>query len=272
RVLEENTELKDQLKEMKFPQKEFFSFLTSDAVELNGWMIKPKDFDKKKKYPVYMFVYGGPGSQTVINTWKGNEYMWCQYLTERGYIVVSVDNRGTGARGEKFKKVTYLNLGMWELHDQIEAAKYLGRQTYVDSDRIGIWGWSYGGYMSSLCITKGADVFKLAVAVAPVTHWKFYDTIYTERFMRTEQENEQGYEDSAPINFVDLLKGKYLIIHGTADDNVHFQNTVEMVDALTNANKQFDLFFYPNRKHGIGGGTTRLHIYTKITDFVLNNL
>jgi dipeptidyl-peptidase-4 len=193
-------------------------------------------------------------------------------LVQNGYIVVSVDNRGTGARGQEFKKMTYLELGKYETMDQISAAKYLGNQAYVDADRIGIFGWSYGGYMSSLCLFKGADVFKSAIAVAPVTNWKWYDTIYTERYMRTEKENESGYKDNSPVNFTDLMKGKYLLVHGVADDNVHFQNTAEMVNALIRSNKQFDTYFYPNRNHGIFGGTTRLHLYNKMTDFIYENL
>ena len=193
-------------------------------------------------------------------------------LAQNGYIVVSVDNRGTGARGQEFKKMTYLELGKYETMDQIAAAKYLGNQSYVDADRIGIFGWSYGGYMSSLCLFKGADVFKSAIAVAPVTNWKWYDTIYTERYMRTEKENESGYKDNSPVNFTDLMKGKYLLVHGVADDNVHFQNTAEMVNALIRSNKQFDTYFYPNRNHGIYGGTTRLHLYNKMTNFIYENL
>lgn len=235
-------------------------------------MIKPPDFDPKKKYPVMMYVYGGPGSQTVTDSWDGRGYIWYQYLSRQGYIIASVDNRGTGKRGEEFKKMTYLFLGKYETIDQIEAARYLGGLRFVDNKRIGIWGWSYGGYMSALCITKGSDVFKMAIAVAPVTHWKFYDTIYTERFMRTPAENSKGYEEGSPINFVDKLEGKFLIIHATADDNVHFQNTVEMIGALIQANKQFDTAIYPNKNHGINGSTTRLQLYTMMTNFILEHL
>ena len=219
-----------------------------------------------------MFVYGGPGSQTVKDGWNSRNFLWHQLLVQKGCIVVSVDNRGTGARGVDFKKCTYKELGKLETIDQIEAAKYLATLPYVDKDRIGIWGWSYGAYMTSLCMTKGADYFKLGIAVAPVTNWRFYDTIYTERFMQTPQENPDGYDDNSPINHVEKLKGKYLLIHGTADDNVHYQNTIEMVNALVKANKQFDLFVYPDRNHGIYGGNARLHLYTKMTDFILENL
>ena len=219
-----------------------------------------------------MDVYGGPGSQTVLNQYSPGDITWYQMLAQKGYIIASVDNRGTGARGEEFKKITYLQLGKYETIDQIEAAKYFASQSYVDSARIGIWGWSYGGFMSTLCITKGADVFHMAIAVAPVTNWRYYDNIYTERFMRKPQDNASGYDDNSPINFADKLKGKYLVIHGTGDDNVHVQNTMDMVNALTKANKQFEMFLYPNKNHGIYGGKTRLNLYTKMTDFILKNL
>lgn len=272
RVLKSNQTLKDTLGLYNISMKEFFKFKTSENIWLNGWMIKPQFFDTTRKYPVFMFVYGGPGSQTVENMWGGGNDLWYQYLAQKGYIVVSVDNRGTGARGSEFKKCTYKELGKLETIDQIEAAKYLGSLSYVDKNRIGIQGWSYGGYMSSLCITKGAEFFKMAIAVAPVTNWRFYDSIYTERYMQTPQENPAGYDDNSPINHVDKLKGKYLLIHGTADDNVHFQNSVEMVNSLVKANKQFDLFFYPDKNHGIYGGNARLHLYSMMTDFILENL
>jgi dipeptidyl-peptidase 4 len=217
-------------------------------------------------------VYGGPGSQQVLNRWKGQDYWWFQLLAQKGYIVACVDNRGTGARGAEFQKMTYQQLGKYETLDQIEAAKYLGKQPYIDAARIGIFGWSYGGYMSSLCILKGNDVFKSAIAVAPVTNWKWYDSVYTERFMRTTQENAAGYRENSPVYFADKLKGNYLLVHGIADDNVHFQNSAEMVNALVKANKQFDTYYYPNRNHGIYGGNTRLHLYTKMTNFLLEKL
>ena len=218
-----------------------------------------------------MYVYGGPGSQTVKNSWGGANYLWYQMMTQKGYIVVSVDNRGTGARGEKFKKITYKQLGKYETEDQISAAKWLANESYVDVDRIGIWGWSYGGYMSSLCLFKGYDVFKTAMAVAPVTNWKYYDSIYTERYMQTPEENS-GYDENSPITHVDSLQGNYLLVHGTGDDNVHFQNSIEMVTALQKANKQFDFMMYPNKNHGIYGGNTRLHLFQKLTDYVEENL
>ncbi|UTW62678.1 S9 family peptidase [bacterium SCSIO 12741] len=271
RNLVDNQKLKDLLANYNLSPKEFFSFETSEKVTLNGWMIKPPNFDASKKYPVLMYVYGGPGSQTVQDSWGGSNFLWYQMMAQKGYLIVSVDNRGTGARGQDFKKMTYLQLGKYETMDQIEAAKYLQNQPYVQADRIGIWGWSYGGYMSSLCLFKGSDIFKMAMAVAPVTNWKFYDTIYTERYMRTPEENS-GYEENSPISHVKKLKGKYLLIHGTADDNVHFQNSVEMVSALQKENKQFDLMIYPDKNHGIYGGKTRLHLFTLLTDYVERNL
>lgn len=271
RVLKDNSALLETLAEYDFSFKEFFKFTTSEGVELNGWMIKPPGFDPDKKYPVLMNVYGGPGSQTVRNSWSAN--MWSQMLAQKGIILVSVDNRGTGARGEEFKKMTYMQLGKYETIDQIEAAKYLGSLDYVDSTRIGIWGWSYGGYMSSLCITKGAEYFNMAIAVAPVTNWRYYDNIYTERYMRTPQENPDGYDNNSPINHVSELKGKYLIIHGTADDNVHLQNTMDMITALVDANKQFEMQLYPNSNHGIyTGPNTTMHLYTRLTNFIYDNL
>ncbi len=272
RVLEENAGIAKLQKSYNTSPVEFFSINTEKGVELNAWMIKPPNFKKGNKYPVLMHVYGGPGSQTVQDKFGGFNYWWHQMLAQKGYIVVSVDNRGTGARGEEFKKMTYKELGKYETIDQINAAKYLSKQPYVDGDRIGIWGWSYGGYMSSLCLLKGNDVFKTAIAVAPVTNWKWYDTIYTERYMRTSKENPTGYADNSPVYFADQLKGNYLIVHGMGDDNVHFQNTAEMVNALVMANKQFDTYFYPNRNHGIYGGPTRLHLYNKMTSFLLEKL
>jgi dipeptidyl-peptidase-4 len=271
RDLETNEELIKKMEAYNFQEKEFFDFKTSQGVELNGWMIKPYNFDKKKKYPVLMYCYGGPGHNTVNDAWEYNS-IWHQYLANLGYIVVSVDNRGTGWRGEEFKKMTYKELGKYETIDQIEGAKYLQTLKFVDPDRIGIQGWSFGGYLSSLALLKGNDVFKMAIAVAPVTNWRYYDNIYTERYMRTPQENSDGYDQNSPINFVKDLKGAYLIIHGGGDDNVHVQNTMEMVLALNNANKEFDMHIYPNKNHGIYGGYTRYHLFKKMTDFVLENL
>jgi len=271
-VIEDNSALKNTLFNYKLTDKKFLTIKTEEGVELNAWMMKPVDFDSTKQYPVFMYVYGGPGSQTVQNSWAGSNYMWFQMLTEKGYIVVSIDNRGTGGKGADFKKVTYKELGKYEIEDQIASAKYLGSLPYVDKNRIGMFGWSFGGYMTSLAMTKGADVFKMGIAVAPVTNWRFYDSVYTERYMQTPQENESGYDGNSPINYVSLLKGHYLLIHGSADDNVHYQNTMRMVEALVQANKQFDLFIYPDKNHGIYGGNTRLHLYNKMTKFIEDNL
>lgn len=272
RVIENNKALATRMSEYKLALASFFKFKTSENVELNGWMVKPTDFNANRKYPVLMFVYGDPGSQQVVDRFSGGNYWWFQMLAQQGFVVACVDNRGTGARGEEFKKMTYLQLGKYETIDQIEAARYLGSQPFVDKNHIGIFGWSYGGYMSSLCILKGNEVFKAAIAVASVTNWKWYDSIYTERYMQTEAENATGYRDNSPVNFADRLKGAYLLVHGMGDDNVHFQNTAEMANALIKANKQFDTYFYPNRNHGIAGGTTRLHLYTKMTNFLNANL
>ena len=272
RMLKDNSNLNNSLAQYALSQKEFFNFKTTEGIDLNGWMMKPHNFDETKQYPVFMYLYGGPGSQQVTDSWGGSNFLWYQMLTQQGYIVACVDNRGTGARGAEFKKCTYQQLGKLETEDQIQANRYLANLPYVDGSRIGIFGWSYGGYMSSLCLLKGADEFKMAIAVAPVTNWRYYDSIYTERYMRTPQENASGYDDNSPINHVEKLKGKYLLVHGSADDNVHYQNTMEMTNALVNANKQFDLFIYPNKNHGIYGGYTRLHLFTKMTNFIKENL
>ena len=269
RVLEDNSQLKKVTEEYGFSEKEFFTFTTSEGVELNGYMIKPPHFDENREYPLFMYVYGGPGHQAVRDSYTTGA--WYQMLAQKGYVIACVDNRGTGARGEEFMKTTYLQLGKYETIDQIEAAKYLGAKSYIDASRIGIFGWSYGGYMVGLCMTKGADVFALGVSGAPVTNWRFYDTIYTERYMRTPQENPDGYDDNSPINHVGKLRGKFMIIHGTADDNVHLQNTIEMVDRMISAGKQFELLLYPNQSHGIRGNAAH-HMYTRITDFILENL
>jgi len=272
KTIEDNSELKTTLSAYTLTDKKFLTIKTKQGIELNAWMMKPKDFDPTKKYPVFMYVYGGPGSQTVNNSWGGTNYMWFQMLTEKGYIVVSVDNRGTGGKGADFKKTTYKELGKYEIEDQIQAAQYLGSLPYIDKNRIGMFGWSFGGYMTSLAMTKGADTFKMGIAVAPVTNWRFYDSVYTERYMQTPQENESGYDNNSPINYVSNLKGAYLLVHGSADDNVHYQNTMRMIESLVQANKQFDLFIYPDKNHGIYGGNTRLHLYNKMTKFIEENL
>ncbi len=270
-VLEDNKDLADKIEGYNPVKREFVTF-NSNGTELNGWLIKPQNFDPSKKYPVYMTVYGGPGHNEVIDAWDGMDYMYYQLLAENGYIVACVDPRGTMFRGAKFKKSTYLQLGKLEIEDVINSAKELQKMPFVDASRIGIMGWSYGGFMASLAITKGADVFKMAIAVAPVTNWRYYDNIYTERFMRTPKENEAGYDDNSPINHVKNIKGKYFLIHGSTDDNVHYQNAMEMINAMVKANKQFDMFIYPNRNHGIYGGNTRNHLFNMMFEYTLKNL
>ena len=255
-----------------FSPVEFLKFKTEDGVEINACIIKPHNFDANKKYPVLMANYSGPGSQIVVDRYGSADFVWYQMLAEKGYIIFYLDNRGTGGRGSEFKKMVYKQLGKYEVQDMIEGAKYLGSLPYVDKDRIGIWGWSYGGYISAFTILKGSKYFKAAVAVAPVTHWKFYDSIYSERFMQTPQLNPQGYEDSSPLNYAEDLKGKLLVIHGTADDNVHFQNSVELVNRLVDNNRPVEVMYYPEKDHSIYGGMTRIHLFEKITNFILNNL
>ncbi|MEK8179393.1 S9 family peptidase [Flavobacterium buctense] len=268
----DNKALAEKLKKYDLPNKEFFELTTEKGHKLNAWMIKPKDFDATKKYPVFMFQYSGPGSQQVANQWLNSNDYWFMMLSQQGYIVACVDGRGTGFKGADFKKCTQKELGKFELEDQIDAAKVIGNYAYVDKTRIGIFGWSYGGFMSSNCLFKGADVFKMAIAVAPVTNWRFYDSIYTERYMQTPQENASGYDDNSPINHVSKLKGNFLLIHGTADDNVHVQNTMQMIEALVQANKQFDWAIYPDKNHGIYGGKTRIQLYNKMTNFIKEKL
>lgn len=272
RELETNKSLiKKVTEDYKFTKKEFFTFKTEDGTELNGWMIKPAKMKGGKKNPVFMYVYGGPGSQTVTNSWD-RDMGWWQLLAQKGYVIVSVDNRGTGARGKEFRQITYGQLGKYEVLDQIAAAKYLGTLKFVDPNRIGIFGWSYGGYMSTLCMTLGAEWFKLGIAVAPVSNWRYYDSIYTERYNGLPQDNADGYDKNSPINHVKMMNGKYLLVHGTADDNVHFQNSVDLVDKLVEADVAFETMYYPNKDHGIYGGNTRNHLYKKMTNFVLENL
>ncbi len=251
---------------------EYFSFNTSDEVELNGSIIKPAEFDESKKYPVLIYNYSGPGSQSVLDRWSGPNGLWHQMLAQHGYIIIAVDTRGTGGRGKDFKNLMYKNLGHWEVNDHVEAVNYLSTLPYVDPERIGIWGWSYGGYVSALALMKAADVFKAAISVAPVIHWKFYDSIYTERFMSLPHLNPEGYENSAVLNYTDKLKGKLLLVHGTSDDNVHFQNSVKLVEKLIAENKQFETMYYPEKDHGIYGGMTRVHLFNMMTNFLLNNL
>lgn len=271
-VIQSNESLAAKLKSYDLPSKEFFVLKTAKGNELNAWMIKPKDFDTAKKYPVFMYQYSGPGSQQVNNEWNSTDDYWFMMLAQQGYIVACVDGRGTGFKGADFKKVTQLQLGKYEVEDQIDAAKVIGNYSFVDKARIGIFGWSYGGFMSANCILKGNDTFKMAIAVAPVTNWRFYDSVYTERYMQTPQENASGYDDNSPINHVDKLKGKFLLIHGSGDDNVHVQNSMQMMEALIQANKQFDSQIYPDKNHGIYGGKTRIQLYTKMTNFIKENL
>jgi dipeptidyl-peptidase-4 len=272
KVIEDNAALAATIKDYNLPTKEFFVLKTAKGHELNAWILKPKDFDATKKYPVFMYQYSGPGSQQVANQWNSSNDYWFMMLNQQGYIVACVDGRGTGFKGADFKKVTQLQLGKYEVEDQIDAAKVIGDYPYVDQDRIGIFGWSYGGFMASNCLFKGNDTFKMAIAVAPVTNWRFYDSIYTERYMQTPQENASGYDDNSPINYVNGLKGKFLLIHGSGDDNVHVQNSMQMMEALIQANKQFDSQIYPDKNHGIYGGYTRIQLYNKMTNFIKANL
>ena len=272
RTLADNAALAAKVTALGLVRPEFITLKTPDGVELNAWIIKPKGFDPSRRYPLLMNVYGGPGSQTVTDSWGGANYLWHQMLARDGYLVASVDNRGTGGRGARFMKLTYLHLGRYESADQIASARWFAAQPYVDPDRIGIWGWSYGGYMSSLSMFRGAGVFKAALAVAPVTDWRFYDTIYTERYMRTPQENPAGYGEGAPLAYADSLKGHFLLVHGTGDDNVHFQNSVRLVERLEAANRQFDMRIYPNKTHAIAGGNTRENLYGLFTAWLEKNL
>lgn len=266
RVLEDNHGVKETVKQYAISPKEFIQIPAADGkTMLNAWIMKPVNFDANKKYPLLVTQYSGPNSQQVKNNWSLN---WLNYLTQEGYIIVCIDPRGTAARGEEFRKCTYMQLGKLESDDMIASAKWLAEKPYIDTKNIGIWGWSYGGFMSSLCIMKGNDIFSTAIAIAPVTHYKFYDSIYTERYMRTPKDNEKGYEENAPMNWADKLKGNLLLCHGTADDNVHVQNTYELSERLVQANKQFDMAIYTNRNHGINGGKTSLQLYTKFVNYL----
>lgn len=270
RVLQDNKELAEQRSQYNISKVEFFTFKTTDGIILNGYIMKPSGFDPSKKYPVLMNVYGGPGSQQVVDRFGG--LINLNYLCQKGYIIACIDNRGTGARGEEFTKCTYLHLGILETHDQVEGAKYLGSLPYVDGKRIGIMGWSYGGYMSSMCIEQGADVFKTAVAIAPVTDWRFYDSAYTERYMRTNKENKEGYDETSPLLHTDKIKGNYLLVAGLADDNVHYQNTAQMLKELYKHNIKFDQMTFPDKNHSISGGNTRLYLFTQVFDFLQEKL
>ncbi len=268
KTIEDNSELKNKFNEYKLPMKEFFTFTTVDGSLLNGWMIKPPNFNPEKQYPLLMIQYSGPGSQSVLDQWENG---WEFFLASKGYVVSCVDGRGTGGRGEDFKKQTYMQLGKLESEDQVAAAEHLAKLAYIDKNRIGIWGWSYGGYIAALSMSI-SDIFKVGIAVAPVTHWKFYDTIYTERFMRKPQENPSGYNNYSPLDMADKLSGHLLLIHGTADNNVHLQNTMEYSDKLIQAGKQFDMFIYPNREHDLMGGNVRMHLYNMKFNFLEKKL
>jgi len=278
RTLITNDKLKEKIAKYNFTAPEFFTFKLNAVVPgtdidyLNGYMFKPENFDPSKKYPVIFYSYGGPGSQTVKDEWIGSMYMWFQYMARQGFFVVSIDNRGTTGRGDAFEKSTYLKLGQYEAEDMIQAAKYLASFPYIDKNNIGVYGWSYGGYMSVLCITLAADYFKAAAAVAPVTNWRFYDNVYTERYMRTPAENTENYDNFSPLFNVEKIKGDLLLIHGMADDNVHLQNSTEMMARMIKNNIKYDSELYPDKNHGIYGGKTRLHVYTKITDFFMQSL
>ncbi len=271
REIKNNSALKNKLSSYKISPKEF-STISINGKDLNMYLIKPLDFDPLKEYPLFMYQYSGPGSQTVANSWMAANDYWHQMLAQQGYIIAAVDGRGTGLKGRDFKKMTQKELGKFEVEDQIAAAIKLGSEPFIDASRIGIWGWSYGGFMSANSLFQSPDTFSMAIAVAPVSSWRFYDTIYTERFMQTPQENPSGYDENSPLSHVDKLKGEFLLVHGSADDNVHVQNTTRLVEALVQANKQFDWAIYPDKNHGIYGGNTRLHLYTKMTDFIKENL
>lgn len=271
KVLQDNTFLQNTITVMAVPQKEFFNFTTSQGVELNGYMIKPAGFDASKKYPVVMTQYSGPNSQSVADNW-GRGIGWENYLAQEGFLVVCVDPRGTAARGEDFRKITYLQLGRYESDDMVEVAKYIGKQSFADKNNIAIFGWSYGGFMVLLTMEKGGELFKAGISVAPVTSYRFYDSVYTERYMRTPEENAQGYDENAPLSHAGDIKGRLLIIHGSADDNVHAQNTFEFTERMVQAGVQFDMAIYTNRNHGIRGGNTTMHLYTRMTDFLKEQL
>ena len=271
RKIIDNEFLKNKLSKYNLPNKDF-STINLNGQNLNYYIIKPKNFKSSKKYPLLLFQYSGPGSQQVSNRWGNNRDLWHKMLTQKGYFIACLDGRGTGYKGENFKKMTYMNLGKLETQDQISFAKKISLLPYIDQDRTGIWGWSYGGHMATHSLFLGNEVFEMAIAVAPVTNWRFYDTIYTERFMRTPQENPEGYDNNSPINYVDRLQGKYLLIHGSGDDNVHLQNSMRLINALIEKGKQFEWMIYPDKKHGIQGVNTQNHLYTKMTNFITDNL
>jgi len=272
RTLVDNAALKVKVAALRLGTTDFTQVDIGNGIRLNAYLIKPPGFDPARRYPVFFTVYGGPGSQTVLDGWGGPNFLWHEMLAQHGYIVASVDNRGTGARGRAWRKMIYGQMGVIETRDQAAAARAIGRLPYVDSTRIGIWGWSYGGFMALNTITQAPDVYRMAIAVAPVTHWKYYDTIYTERYNGLPQDNAAGYDRGSPLTYAKNLRGKLLIVHGSGDDNVHYQNTEAMVNALVAANRPFQLMVYPNRTHSISGGPTRQHLFTLLTKFVEENL
>ena len=273
RTLIDNKDFSEDIKKYNLPPKEFFDMPIGKGITSDAWIIKPPHMDKHKKYPVLFTIYGGPGIQTVLDGWSSQgQEIWSRWLALKGYIVVSVDNRGTGGRGAEFKKCTYKKLGQLESDDQIAAAKYMAGLPYVDAKRIGVFGWSFGGYMTSMLLTKGADVFKTGVAVAPVTDWRYYDNIYTERYMLKPSENKNGYDSTSVLTYAKMLKGNLLVVHGLFDDNVHPQNTIALLKEFIKYNKVYDSEFYPDKNHGISGGNTRLHLFTRINDYILKNL
>ncbi len=269
-IVEENMNL--SIVDLHLAPEEFFQISTSDGVTLNASMIKPPDFNQAQKYPLLIYIYGGPNSQNVVNSWGGSTDLWHRMLAQKGYVVVRIDGRGTGKRGKIFRDIVYRNLGKWEVNDQCEGVKYLISRSFIDSTRVGIWGWSYGGYMAVSSILRANQTFKTAVAVAPVTDWHLYDDIYTERYMGLPAENPEGYKESSALSYVDQLRGNLLIVHGTTDDNVHWQNTMQLVDALQKAGKHFDIQFYVNKNHSIAGGNTRVYLFETITKYILEKL
>ncbi|MDR1584879.1 MAG: S9 family peptidase [Prevotellaceae bacterium] len=269
RVLEDNAALAEKFASLNLPEKRFFNLTTSKGVTLNGWIIQPEQADASKKYPVLLTQYSGPDSQSALDRWNIG---WEYYLATKGYVVVCVDGRGTGARGSEFRKCTYQQLGLLETEDQIETAKYMAKQPYVDAERIGIWGWSYGGFMTLMAMSSGENIIKAGIAVAPVTDWRLYDSAYTERFMRRPQENFAGYDQASPLLKADKLQGRLLIVHGTSDDNVHVQNTMLYIKRLVEAEKQFEMQLYTDKNHSILGTKERRHLYTRMSEFLFRNL
>ena len=272
RVVADNAHAKGILAALGLRPPEFLRVPMPNGAELDGYRIAPADFDAQRKYPVLMYVYGGPAAPQVLDAWSGGRYLWHQLLAQRGYVVVVVDNRGAAWRGREFRKTTQFRLGVTESDDQISVARWLGSQTWVDADRIGIWGWSFGGYLTTMSLVRGGNVFKMGMAVAPVTDWRLYDSIYTERYMGTPQENAEGYRVSSPQSMVGGMTARLLLVHGTGDDNVHPQNTMQFTERLIDAGKQFDLMLYPNRTHAISGGNATVHLFERLTAFVLQNL